>query len=47
MFEDMFEPVDFHRAKEVRNFFKFHISQLLFFLPNQGISIDLYMCSSD
>ena len=29
MFEDMLEPVDFHCAAEVRNFFKFHISQLL------------------
>ena len=28
----MFEPIDFHRAEEVRNFFKFHISQFLFFL---------------
>ena len=30
MFEDMFESVDFHGAAEVRNFFKFHISQLYF-----------------
>ena len=30
MFEDLVEPVDFHCAAEVRNFFKFHISQLLF-----------------
>ena len=26
----MFETLDFHHAKEVRNFFKFKISQLLF-----------------
>ena len=30
MFENMVEPVDFHCAAEVRNFFKFHISELLF-----------------
>ena len=30
MFEDILEPVDFHCAAEVRNFFKLHISQLLF-----------------
>ena len=30
MFEDMLKPVDFHCAAEVRNFFKFHISQLPF-----------------
>ena len=29
MSEDMLEPVDFHCTAEVRNFFKFHISQLL------------------
>ena len=30
--QDMFETVDFlHRAEEVRNVFKFHISQFLFF----------------
>ena len=28
---DMFELVDFHRAEEVRNFFKSHIKKLLFF----------------
>ena len=28
--QDMFELVDFHRAEEVRNLFKFHISQRLF-----------------
>ena len=26
----MFDPADFHCAAEVRNFFKFYISQLLF-----------------
>ena len=31
MFKDMFQPVDLHRAAEVRNFFKFHMNQLLFF----------------
>ena len=30
MFKDVFKPVDFHCDTEVRNFFKFHISQLLF-----------------
>ena len=28
--QDMFEPVDSHRAEEVRNLFKLHISQFLF-----------------
>ena len=28
--QNMFGPVDFHRAEEVRNFFKFHICQYLF-----------------
>ena len=28
--QDMFQPVDFHRTEEVRNFFKFHVSQLFF-----------------
>ena len=27
--QDMFEPVDFYRPEEVRNFLKFHISQRL------------------
>ena len=26
----MFEPVDFHRAEEVKCFLKFHIGQFLF-----------------
>ena len=43
----MFEPPDFHRAEEVRNLFKFHIIQLLCFLPKLDMSIDLYICSSD
>ena len=30
MFKDVFKPVHFHCDAEVRNFFKFHISQLLF-----------------
>ena len=34
----MFEPVNFHRAAEVRNFFKFHLNQLLF-----SSSIELYV----
>ena len=28
--QDMFVPADFHRAEEVRNFFQFHISKILF-----------------
>ena len=45
MFEDMFEPVDFHCAAEVRNlsFTQAHS----FFFPQLGMSIDLYICSSD
>ena len=41
----MFELVDFHLAEEVRKLFKFHIRQLLFSI--YGMSIDLYICSSD
>ena len=28
--QDMFGPAYFHRAEEVKRFFKFHINQLLF-----------------
>ena len=28
--QDMFEPVDFHHVEEIKNLFKFHMSQLLF-----------------
>ena len=28
--QDIFEHVDFHRAEEVRNILKFHLSQLFF-----------------
>ena len=45
--QDMFEPADFHCAAEIRNFFKSYVSQLLFFLLQPGISIDLSICSSD
>ena len=45
MFEDMFEPVDFHCAAEVRNL-SFTQTCSIFF-PQLGMSIDLYICSSD
>ena len=38
----MFEPVDFHRSAEVKNFFKFHINPSFFFSPQLDMFIDLY-----
>ena len=40
--QDMFERVDFHYATEIRNL------QISFiFLPQLGMSIDLFICFSD
>ena len=41
--QDMFEPVDFFHAAEVRNFLK----SSFFFLSQLDMSIDLSICSSD
>ena len=45
MFDDMFEPVDFHCAAEVSKFHisKFHISQLLFSSSARHVYIFVYL----
>ena len=43
VFQYLFEPVNFHSAEEVRKFFKFHISQLLFSSLAEHVSRLVYL----